>query len=231
MNMEKVLFWDFQGTLAYNDWMFSKALYKVLEDYEPNTNISIEDFKKKALIGFPWQEHENEYLHLTHSNNWWKYTENIFVDFYKEFNIIEEKAIYLANRVRNELIKVDEFILYEDTIEMLSYYKQRGFTNVILSNHIPELEDIVEKLGLKIYITYCISSANVGYEKPNIKIFKYALRKMQDPTEVWMIGDSIIADVNGAESIGIKGVLVRSKRDCTIKYYSGDLRGLKKIII
>jgi putative hydrolase of the HAD superfamily len=229
--MEKVLFWDFQGTLAHNDWMFSKALYKVFKNCEPNTNISIEDFKNRALIGFPWQNTEREYLHLTYNNGWWKHAENIFTNFYKDININKEKAIYLAQRVRAELIKSNEFVLYDDAIEMLDYYKQRGFINIILSNQIPELEDIVRELGLGKYITICISSSNVGYEKPNAKIYKYALEKVQNPTEIWMIGDSIIADVIGAESSGIKGVLVRSKKDDRAKYYSSDLRGLKQIII
>ncbi|MPM86562.1 hypothetical protein SDC9_133651 [bioreactor metagenome] len=34
-----------------------------------------------------------------------------------------------------------------------------------------------------------------------------------------MIGDSVIADVKGSESVGIKGVLVRGKRGNAIKYY------------
>lgn len=43
--MNKVIFWDFQGTLAHNDCMVSKALYKVLLENEPNTRITIEEFK------------------------------------------------------------------------------------------------------------------------------------------------------------------------------------------
>jgi len=76
----------------------------------------------------------------------------------------------------------------------------------------------------------CVSSANVGYEKPNAKIYEYALEKYNNPKDVWMVGDSIIADVKGAENVGIKGVLVRSKREDDIKYYSNDLIGLREII-
>ena len=47
-NMDKIIFWDFHGTLAHNEWMFSKALYKVLIKNDANTKISIEDFKKKT---------------------------------------------------------------------------------------------------------------------------------------------------------------------------------------
>lgn len=149
---------------------------------------------------------------------------------YKNFDIPEEKAVFYAEKVRYELIKPDEFLLYEDTIEMLDFFMSRGYANIILSNHIPELPDIVEKLGLRYYIEDCISSANVGYEKPNPRIYNYALKKAKCPEEVWMVGDSVVADVKGPESVGIKGVLVRSKLENGMKYYSKNLRGLKEII-
>lgn len=229
--MSKVIFWDFQGTLAKNDWMFSKALYKVLSRFEPETHITIEDFKKKQMLGFPWQEPEKAYLHLTSNGNWWKHVEHIFIDFYKQLGITEEKSISLARRVKTEIIESNDFSLYDDTIEVLSYFTRKKFTNIILSNHIPELEKIVDKLGLSQYISLCISSANVGYEKPHPEIYRYALGKVQFPEVVWMVGDNIAADVWGAESVGIKGVLVRSKTNGTVKYHSGDLRGLKRIIV
>ena len=174
--------------------------------------------------------YEKEYLHLTESSAWWGNAENIFIKCYKKLELSEGKAVKYSKEVREELIKVDEFILYEDTIETLRYFKERGYANVILSNHIPELPDIVGKLGLSSYFLECISSANVGYEKPNAKIYKYALEKYNNPKDVWMVGDNIFADVKGAENVGIKGVLVRSKREDDIKYYSNDLIGLREII-
>jgi muramoyltetrapeptide carboxypeptidase len=48
--------------------------------------------------------------------------------------------------------------------------------------------------------------------------------------ETWMIGDSIMADVKGAENAGIKGVLIRARKECTVKYYSKDLRGIKVLL-
>jgi putative hydrolase of the HAD superfamily len=229
-NIDKIIFWDFHGTLAFNDFMLSKALYKVLIRNEVKTEIIIEDIKKKSMKGFPWQDYEKEYLHLTESSAWWENAENIFIGCYKELGLSEEKAFIYAKQVRKELIKVDEFILYEDTIETLSYFKERGYANVILSNHIPELPDIVHSLKLSSYFLECISSANVGYEKPNLKIYEYALERYNKAKDIWMVGDSIIADVRGAEDVGIKGVLVRNKREDDIKYYSSNLLGLKEII-
>ncbi len=229
-NMKKVIYWDFHGTLAYNDWMFSKALFKVINKYEHNSIISIDDFKNQPLTGFPWQQHEKDYSHLTHSDDWWENAQKIFTEVYPKFNIPQNKAILYAEKVRYEVTKPDEFLLYDDTLEILDFFKNEGFSNIVLSNHIPELPDIVEKLGIGCYIEDCISSANVGYEKPNPKIYNYALEKAKNPEVVWMIGDNVIADVRGSEEVGIKGVLVRSNRENSIKYYSKDLRGLKEII-
>ena len=130
--MDKIIFWDFHGTLAYNDFMFSKALYKVLISNEVDSKVSIDDLKKKPLEGLPWQNYEKKYLHLTESSAWQKNAENIFIGCYKELGVDEEKAFEYAKEVREELIKVDEFILYEDTIDTLRYFKERGYANVIL---------------------------------------------------------------------------------------------------
>ncbi|WP_346915889.1 HAD-IA family hydrolase [Clostridium sp.] len=228
--MDKLIFWDFQGTLAHNEWMISKALYKVLCKYEPYTEIGIEDFKKIALVGFPWQQPEEEYMYLTSSDAWWKRAEDILTNGYMKLNVSEEKAAIYSKEIRQVLVSGESFQLYEDTTEVLQYFMKKGFSNVILSNHIPELSEIVEKLGLSPYIIDCISSANVGYEKPNPKIYYYALKKHCGYKDIWMVGDSILADVRGPEYVGIQAVLVRNKMEENVRYYSKDLLGVKEII-
>lgn len=228
--MRKVIFWDFQGTLAHNDWMFSKAMYKAIQHYESDSKICIDDIKKSPLSGFPWQEPERDYSHIACSDTWWEHVQPIFIDAFRNLNFSDEKAILYTGKVRYEVAKSEEYSLYDDTLEVLDFFKKNGFSNIILSNHIPELPQIVEALGLSVYLEDCISSANVGYEKPNRRIYEYALEKTMKPDIVWMVGDSLVADVKGAENAGIKGVLVRSKCQEAIKYYSKDLIGLKGII-
>lgn len=228
--MNKFIYWDFQDTLAHNDWMVSKALYKVIAENEASLDLQIEDFKKKPLKGFPWQDYTKEYLYLSNCDAWWKNAEDIFLNCYKEFNISEDKARIYAKMVREELIKPEEFTLFEDSIETLKYFKEIGYSNVILSNHIPELPNIVEQLGLSEYLLDCISSANVGYEKPNLKIYEYALKRHNYPKDVWMVGDSITSDVRGPQALGIKGILVRSEKVDGVLYCSENLLGLKEII-
>ncbi|WP_160691756.1 HAD family hydrolase [Clostridium sp. C2-6-12] len=229
--MNKVIFWDFQGTLAYNDFMISKALHKVILQNEPDTEITIEQIKKLKIPGIPWQDCEKDYSHLTINGEWWKFVEKLFEEAYKELSIDECKLSNFARQAHMELAKPDEFTLYSDSIETLKYFKLNGWRNIILSNHIPELPYIVESLGLGKYITDCISSANVGFEKPNMKIYEFALNKAKHPKNVWMVGDSLLADVNGPERAGIKGVLVRANEKINeVKYSSKDLLRLREII-
>jgi FMN phosphatase YigB (HAD superfamily) len=79
----------------------------------------------------------------------------------------------------------------------------------ILSNwgwHLPEL---CEQLGLASYFDFIVVSARVGCSKPNPCIFRAMLRQAgTTPERTLHVGDSLSADVRGAEAVGITGVLV-----------------------
>ena len=48
---------------------------------------------------------------------------------------------------------------------------------------------------------------------------------------MWMIGDSVLAEVKGPEKAGMKWVLVRSYKTEEIKFHCKNLKELKDIII
>lgn len=61
-------------------------------------------------------------------------------------------------------------------------------------------------------------------------MYHYALKKHCNYSDIWMVGDNILADVRGPEHAGIKAVLVRSNIEENARYYSKDLLGVKEII-
>ncbi len=83
-----------------------------------------------------------------------------------------------------------------------------GFTNVILSNHAPELPGLVDALGFASHVERTITSASLGVEKPNPIIFRTALRLVDGAPDSWMIGDNPSADVEGAQAVGMRAMLV-----------------------
>lgn len=80
------------------------------------------------------------------------------------------------------------------------------------------------------YIDICISSANVGFGKPDPKIFHLALEITSNPGTVWMSGDNLKADIRGEEAVGIKAILVRKSTSEPAEYFSPDLKGVIDLI-
>jgi putative hydrolase of the HAD superfamily len=98
--------------------------------------------------------------------------------------------------------------LFEDTLPALERLSAAGSTHAILSNHVPELRQMVAALGLDEVVAVLSCSAETGFEKPHVQAFASVLEALR-PSEVWMVGDNIVADVLGAEALGIPAVLVR----------------------
>ena len=69
-----------------------------------------------------------------------------------------------------------------------------GRRNVMVSNHIPELTDLVQGLNLTRHFAAIVSSGVVGYEKPHRQLFEAALPHGRPGETVWMIGDNPDAD-------------------------------------
>lgn len=228
--MKKVIFWDFDGTLAHRPGMFRSSLRMVLDEHEKDHNIDDDSIGECLQSGFPWHEPEKDYLHLRDPEAWWDNLCKVFERAYIMNGIMPEKACVYAKEARKYLVDPELFSLYEDTLETLKYFKEGGYRNIILSNHIPELPEIAESLGLMEYIDICISSANVGFEKPNPMIFRKAIELADNPQEAWMVGDNLMADVRGAEAVGMKAILVRKLVNESVNYFSLDLKGTIKFI-
>ena len=100
--------------------------------------------------------------------------------------------------------------VYPDSVEALERSASAGWRNVIVSNHVPELPDLVDSLGLGEHVHAVLTSARHGHEKPHPGAFRLALEAAGGPTTVWMVGDNPIADIAGAAQLGIPGVLTRA---------------------
>ncbi len=95
-------------------------------------------------------------------------------------------------------------------IPTLAQLSARGWTHMILSNHVPELRSIIRHLRLEGYMSQLFNSAETGYEKPHPQAFRHVLNALDRPAVVWMSGDRIKADVTGAALVGIPSILVRT---------------------
>ena len=209
MGVPELLVFDFDGTLAHRPGMWTGCLLDVLEQRRPGHGVTFEDLRPHLRDGFPWHRHEVAHPELADPEAWWEALGPLIDRIYGEVGITSsDDDLRLA--VRTHYCDPAGFELYPDTLTALELVRDAGVRAVILSNHVPELISIVEHHGLAGYFDDVLSSAAIGYEKPHPEAFKAALGGL-DPASACMIGDNPMADKEGADRIGMTGVLVRHR--------------------
>lgn len=103
------------------------------------------------------------------------------------------------------------FAIFDDAIPVLEKLKASGQRLAIVSDWQKGLAYFVEELGLARYFEAIIVSAEVGFQKPDPRIFEVARARLQLPAaEILHVGDRV-EDVDGARAAGFAAaLLVRS---------------------
>lgn len=111
--------------------------------------------------------------------------------------------------------------LEEGVRQMLQAFRDEGLKLGVVSNtFIPGevLDRHLQREGLLELLPTRIYSCNVGYRKPNPKIFAAALQQAElQPEETVFVGDSPQADIRGANRVGMISVL----KDPSGRYANG----------
>jgi putative hydrolase of the HAD superfamily len=93
--------------------------------------------------------------------------------------------------------------------ELKQYYKLGIVTNTLTSRE-QHVRVALRKIGLEQFFDVILTSVDVGYDKPDEKIFLKALRALKvQPEEAVMVGNRISTDILGANKVGIKTILFR----------------------
>jgi putative hydrolase of the HAD superfamily len=229
-NSQKTVIWDFDGTLAERPGLWSGTMAEALRERFPGSGIIRDDIRPYMKNVFPWDTPDIPHPELSAAGAWWAHMESAMANAYEAAGIEKEKAARLAALAHKRYVDPGGFILYDDTVPALERLSRSGWRHIILSNHVPELPGIVAALGIGGFFSYCISSANTGWEKPNPQAFKTALDECGRPDAVWMIGDSVRADIEGAQRMGIPAVLVHTPDPGNIKYHADALKDVIPIL-
>jgi putative hydrolase of the HAD superfamily len=158
--------------------------------------------------GFPWQEPEKPHLHLNDPEDWWRHLRNLLSTAMTNAGFPESAVTSSVSHVRERFLEPSRWLVYDDTIPALTAVRSLGARSIILSNHVPELEWLADRLGIRACVDSVITSGLVGYEKPHARIYEIALETTGHPERVCMVGDNPIADVAGPEAAGIPGILI-----------------------
>ena len=225
----RTLFWDFDGTLARRLW--SETFFDVYRAFDPTNTVEAAMFRSYSLRGFPWHSPETAFAQLATADEWWERLWPVFTGAFSGVGCAPEVAGALAQKVRAHYLDHTRWTVFDDAADALAEGARRFDRQIIVSNHAPELAELMAALGLDRHIHAVVSSAWVGYEKPHPNIFAAALERAGDPSpaNVWMVGDNPVADILGAETCGIRGVLVR-RSDPRVRLQANTLHEALEII-
>lgn len=206
----RYIIWDFDGTLAFREGKWTGTLLEVLRRSRPDSMVQAEEIRPHLQTGFPWHHPERSRPPGLSADAWWEALIPVFVRAFRlGAKLGETEAEQLARQVRQVYLDFEQWRVFDDTVPCLEALTERGWRHVVLPNHVPELPTIIDGLGLARHFMLVFNSADMGYEKPHPQVFRNVLAFIRGAKPVWMVGDNPVADVAGAEAVGIPAILVR----------------------
>lgn len=117
-------------------------------------------------------------------------------------------------------------VLYPETRDVLRAVQEAGLRQIVLSNHVWELPEMCQGLGIVPPLEQVLSSARLGVEKPHPDAYAAAISAAAvRPAEILFVGDTYETDVAGPLRSGMRTLLVRRPHP-DAPAYADDLRGV-----
>jgi len=101
-----IIFWDFDGTLAYSNHLWSTTVYNSLKEAAPNSKIEFPQIRKCMANGFTWHTPNKNHRDLI-GNQWWEYMNNKIALDYISLGIDEKTASKAAQLVRKNIKNIN----------------------------------------------------------------------------------------------------------------------------
>jgi len=207
----EAIFFDLGDTLMFfdGDWfeIFLQARQELLRSLQ-EAGISlghefVEDFNQR--MSDYYRNRDIEFIEYTV-----KYVlEQLLVE--KGYSSVTEDVL-TKTLADMHLITQAHWIPEPDARTTLLQLKSAGYRMALISNASddPNTQVLVDKLEARAFFEVIISSAAVGVRKPNPRIFKLVLERMNlSPDAAVMVGDTLGADILGARNTGIFSIWIK----------------------
>ena len=97
------------------------------------------------------------------------------------------------------------FELYPEVKETLQALKDKGIKMAVISNWQRGLRHFCRELDIAKYFSAILASAELGWEKPDPRIFQEACKRLKlEPCRMLHVGDSFDDDIRGGRSVGFQ---------------------------
>jgi len=99
--------------------------------------------------------------------------------------------------------------VFRDVRPALRQLRAHGYRLAVVSNWEPSLEEVLDRLGLRVQFTAVVTSAVEGVWKPDPRLFRIAVERCGvSPAEAVSVGDSVERDIEAARQAGLHAILL-----------------------
>lgn len=199
--MIKAIFFDVGNTLFFYNYDFLRGLLEerfgvdvTAEELEATHQII-----RKSLGPLLDQGLSHESL-----------VEEAYKRWFRSIGIEEDKIDPIIEAIKNHPFRHMFWARMEEgTKELLTWFRDRGYKLGIISNAEGQIKRLVEHAGIESSFETILDSHEVGFQKPDQRIFRRGLADLKvEPSEAVHVGDIFEADVVGARAVGIVPILV-----------------------
>ena len=117
--------------------------------------------------------------------------------------------------------------VYPEVIEVLEYFKSKGYKMGVISDTSPSLKLTLEACGIAKYFTSFTASSLVGAMKPSPIIFNAALSAHGVTAQESLYVDDYDVEADGARELGFTSFLIDRKSESDDRW---TINNLKKIV-
>jgi putative hydrolase of the HAD superfamily len=224
------IWWDFDGTLISRPSMWAEAASRIVRSVAPERECPDASLLRALDDGMPWHRPDRAHPELTTPERWWQCVFRRYVEVFQELGIPEATTPKALDAIRRDILVPQRYSVYADVKAVLSKLSDAGWRHIMVSNHVPELPELVGGLGLSRHFSAIVTSGIVGYEKPHPRMFEVARSHTIPDKQVWMIGDNLVSDCLSVTPLGVQAILVRVATDPPYERQVEDLWGVPRLI-
>jgi len=209
----ELLLFDLDDTLMAFDLVSEEAWDKAVDIFIQGGNKNIE---KNILLNklhmtrkWYWSDPER---HKTGRKDIFQARREIVKLALKEYNNIENSEII---ELADNYSRIHEKLwhLFDGVEETLQKLKNKCIKLGIMTNGTTESQrGKLKRFDIEKYFDYIFIEGEVGYGKPDVKIYEYMLKKTKiNSDKIIMVGDNLIWDIEPPQKLGIYTIWINTK--------------------
>ncbi|WDV47853.1 HAD family hydrolase [Clostridiaceae bacterium M8S5] len=130
----------------------------------------------------------------------------IISSVFDKLKLPRKDSILIADSFSEKRLEALRFFpMAQETLKIL---KEKGIKLALITNGEAKVQRYkIEKFELEKYFDIILIETEVGYGKPDIRIYKTVMDYMDvKPNQIWSIGDNLIWDVQAPQELGIYSI-------------------------